>query len=109
MPRRNTRPEPVVEHCKDNNNVVFIAICLDEAYRIRSFIKTSPYENHIIDDARSLADKYGVHLFPTNLVVDKQAKVVYSSVGGRPSNQYWLKKTIDEALQASVGTTTPAP
>ncbi len=98
----------VVEHYKGNDDVVFIALCLDEGYRIKDFIQSSPYEYHIISDSRYLADRYGVHLFPTNVVVNREGKVVYSSVGGVASNPYWMKKTIDEALQQPVSTAAPA-
>lgn len=94
----------VVAHYKDNKDVVFIAICLDDAYNIREFIKNNPYNYHIIDNGRYIADKYGVHLYPTNLVVDREGKVAYSSVSNQPSNPYWIQKTVDEALQGSVKT-----
>jgi thiol-disulfide isomerase/thioredoxin len=91
----------VVDHYKDNKDVVFIAIALDEAYAIKDFTQTTPYKYHIIDNGRYLADKYGVHLYPTNLVVNKEGKIAFSSVSFNMSNPYWLKKTIDEALKVS--------
>jgi thiol-disulfide isomerase/thioredoxin len=91
----------VVEHYKDNKDVVFIAICLDDAYPISDFIKTTPYNYHIIDNGRYLSNKYGVHLYPTNLVVNKEGKVAYSSVSNQSTNPYWIIKTVDEALKAT--------
>jgi len=91
----------IVDHYKDNKDVVFIAICLDEAYDIKEFLKLHPYNYHILDDSRILAEKYGVHLYPTNVIVNKEGKVAYSSVSDQPSNPYWMKRTIDEALQGS--------
>lgn len=90
----------VVDHYKDSKDVIFLAVCLDKGYDIKDFVKKSPYNYHIIDDGRWIADKYGVHLYPTNLIVNRDGKVAYSSVGGQPSNPYWMTKTIDEALQA---------
>lgn len=92
----------IVDHYKGNNDVVFIAICLDETGMIRDFIKENPYNYHIISNGRFLAHSYGVHLYPTNVVLTRDGKVAYSSVGGVASNAYWMIKTIDEALQASV-------
>jgi thiol-disulfide isomerase/thioredoxin len=88
----------IVEKYKDNKDVVFIAICLDDADRINTFLKLYPFNYHIIDNGRYIAEKYGVHLYPTNLVVNREGKVAYSSVSNQSSNQYWISKTIDEAL-----------
>lgn len=95
----------IVDHYKDNKDVVFIAICLDEAYDIQNYLKMQPYNYHIIDGGRYIAAKYGVQLYPTNLVVNRDGKVAYSSVSNQPANPYWITKTIDEALQAPVSTT----
>lgn len=92
----------IVDHYKDNKDVVFIAICLDEAYDIQNYLKMQPYNYHIIDGGRYIAAKYGVQLYPTNLVVNRDGKVAYSSVSNQPANPYWITKTIDEALQAPV-------
>ncbi|RKR85618.1 thiol-disulfide isomerase/thioredoxin [Mucilaginibacter gracilis] len=97
----------LVEHYKDNKDVVFLAVCLDEKYDIKEFIKTTPFNYHIIDDGRFVAEKYGVKLYPTNVVVNKDGKVVFSSVSFQYANPYWLTKTIDEALQVPVAN--PAP
>jgi thiol-disulfide isomerase/thioredoxin len=90
----------IVEHYKDNKDVVFIAICLDEKYDIKNFLKLFPFNYHIIDDGRYVAAKYGVHLYPTNVVVNRDGKVAYSSVSNQSANPYWITKTIDEALAA---------
>jgi len=90
----------VADHYKDNKDVVFIAFCLDESSAIRNFLKYIPYNYHIVDDCKYISERYGVHLYPTNVIVNREGKVVYSSVGGVASNPYWMTKTIDEALQA---------
>jgi thiol-disulfide isomerase/thioredoxin len=77
-------------------NVVFIAVGLDMKGDIKQFIKTSPLAYHIVDDGRSYADEYGIHLFPTNVVLDKDGKVKFHSVGYAKNTPYWIKKTIEE-------------
>jgi len=77
-------------------NVVFIAVSLDMKGEIKQFIKTSPLAYHIVDDGRSYTDQYGIHLYPTNVVLDKEGKVRYHSVGYAKNTPYWIKKTIDE-------------
>lgn len=95
----------VADRYKDNPDVVFIALCLDQTYQIEDYIKANPFKYHQVSDRRSLASSYGVHLYPTNLIVNRDGKVAYSSVGGQPSNSYWITKTVDEALQAPVPVT----
>ncbi len=92
----------IVEKYKDNKDVVFIAICLDDSERIKTFLKLFPFNYHIIEDGRYIAGRYGVHLYPTNLVVNREGKVAYSSVSNQSSNEYWISKTIDEALLQEV-------
>ncbi len=92
----------LVEQYKDNKDVVFIAIGLDRASDIKDFLKKTPFNYHIIDYARSLAESYGVHLYPTHVVVNKEGKVVYSCVAAPAANPYWIIKTVDEALQSLV-------
>jgi thiol-disulfide isomerase/thioredoxin len=98
----------IVEQYKNNKDVIFISICLDREEAIRDYMKINPLNYHIVDDGRSIASKYDLHTYPTNLVVGRDGKIIYSSVGGSASNPYWISKTIGEAVsvQASVA---PAP
>ncbi|OKS88287.1 TlpA family protein disulfide reductase [Mucilaginibacter polytrichastri] len=95
----------LVDHYKDNPNVVFVAVALDEAYDLKDFLKTTPFKYHVIDNGRYIAGKYGVRLYPTNAIIDKDEKVAYSSEGGHMNNVYWMRKTIDAALAATEKTT----
>jgi thiol-disulfide isomerase/thioredoxin len=78
-------------------NIVFIAVALDQAADIRSFIKDNPFSYHIVDDGRNYADNYRIHLFPTNVVVGKDGKIRFHSSGYQVNTAYWIKKTIEEA------------
>jgi len=82
-------------------DVVFIAVALDQKWDIQDFIKTNPLGYHIIDDGRTYANRYGIHLYPTNVVVDRQGKVRFSNVGYAVNTPYWIKKTIEEAKNAN--------
>jgi len=83
-------------------NVVFVAVALDRAYDINEFIKTSPFSYHIIDDGKIYADLYKIHLYPTNVVVGKDGKVMFHSSGYGPNTPYWINKTIEEAKQSGL-------
>jgi len=84
------------------SDVVFIAIALDDSYDIKQFLKTSPYNYHIIDNARYLANDYGIKSYPTNVVVDRQGKVKFHSSGYGPNTPYWIDKEIKAALNTSL-------
>ena len=82
-----------------NPNVVFVAVCLDQDYQIEDFIKTSPFAYHIIDRGQYYADQFKINLYPTNVVLDKDGKVRFHSSGYTTGTPYWIKKTINDALQ----------
>jgi len=88
----------LVDSYKDNSDVIFIAIALDEAYEIKDFIKEHPFNYHLVENGRYYAGKYNLNQYPTNIVYDAAGKVVFSSVSNQPSNSYWMKKAINEAL-----------
>ncbi|WCT11673.1 TlpA family protein disulfide reductase [Mucilaginibacter jinjuensis] len=90
---------------KNNPDVVFIAVALDESYDLKDFLKDHPLSYHVIDNGRYIAQRYGVHLYPTNVVIDRDSKVAYSSEGGHRNNIYWMEKTIDAALASAQKTT----
>jgi thiol-disulfide isomerase/thioredoxin len=86
---------------KDYKDVVFVAVCLDEAYDIKEFLKNNPFNYHIIERGQYTADKYGVRLYPTNVIINKQGTIAFSSVSNQPANPFWFRKIIDESLTAN--------
>ncbi len=101
-PCRQEMPElnEVVEAFKSNPDVVFISLALDEKYEIKEFLKTTPFAYKIIDNARFLAQKYGVNSYPTHVVLDRQGKVLFHTTGLAMNTVSWVEKSIKEALQA---------
>jgi thiol-disulfide isomerase/thioredoxin len=85
----------VVEQYKDNSDVIFLAIALDDYYSIKEFVKRAPYNYNIIDGGRYIAEKYGIHLFPTHVVLDRTGTVRFHTSGYGAGTIAWLKKTID--------------
>ncbi|MDN3581518.1 peroxiredoxin family protein [Mucilaginibacter flavus] len=84
---------------KNNPNVVFIAVALDTKSYIKKFLAETPFNYQIIDDGGFYAKTYGIGLYPTNLILDKEGKVAMHWVGDAPSAPYWMTKTIDENLK----------
>ncbi|MGZ3755289.1 MAG: TlpA family protein disulfide reductase [Mucilaginibacter sp.] len=101
-PCRAEMPElnKIVAKYANDPDVIFVAVGLDRAYDIREFIKTSPFNYHIIDDGRIYASLYKINLYPTNVVVGKDGKVMFHSSGYAPNTPYWISKTIAEAKAA---------
>ncbi|AYL99250.1 peroxiredoxin family protein [Mucilaginibacter celer] len=89
----------LVDDYKNNPNVVFLGIALDYSWDLRKFLKTTAFNYDIIDNGRYIADGYKIGLYPTNVILDKEGKVAFHSVGFAPNSPYWMRKTIDESLK----------
>lgn len=92
----------LVEAYKNNPDVVFIAVALDDKYDIEEFLKTNPFTYHIIDGGRYLASRYGINTYPTNVVLDKEGKVIFHSSGYGMGTAPWIKKSIEAGLAGNV-------
>jgi len=91
----------IVDKYKDSSNVVFIAVALDEAYAIKEFTQTTPFKYHIIDNGRYIAQgTYGISLYPTHVIIDKEGIVRFHTSGLAPGTITWINKTIDSLLAA---------
>ena len=91
-----------------NQDVVFLGIALDKRAELEDFLKTFPFKYNIIEDGRRLATSYRVSSFPTHLVIDRQGKITFHTMGLAKNTVHWIKKSIDEALQAPVANATAA-
>ncbi|MDE3143940.1 MAG: TlpA family protein disulfide reductase [Bacteroidota bacterium] len=100
-PCREEIPElnKIVEKYKDNPNVVFIAVALDDLFSIKEFLKTYPYNYHIIDNGKYIAQgMYKINSYPTNVVVDKKGIVRFHTSGVGLNTIQYMKKTIEELV-----------
>jgi thiol-disulfide isomerase/thioredoxin len=91
----------MVESYKENKDVVFIAVALDEKYELEDFLKTTPYHYNIIDRGRYIAEKYRINLYPTHVVLDKEGKVLFHTSGFGIGTLAWLKKSIETGLNGT--------
>lgn len=88
----------LVAKYKENKDVVFIAIALDDAYALKDFLKMSPFNYGIVPDGRYYSEKYGVKAYPTHVVVGKDGLVKFSTIGLALNTVHWVEKTIKEQL-----------
>eukprot|EP00388_Colpodella_angusta_P011133 GDKJ01028662.1.p2 GENE.GDKJ01028662.1~~GDKJ01028662.1.p2 ORF type:complete len:244 (+),score=12.59 GDKJ01028662.1:504-1235(+) len=87
----------LVTKYKENKDVVFLAIALDEKFELKNFLKTMPFTYNIVD-GKYYAQKYGVKSFPTHVVVGKDGLIKFNTMGLASNTVYWIDKTIKEQL-----------
>lgn len=90
----------MVEGFKERDDVVFLAVALDQSYELKEFLKDMPFQYGIVDGGSYVASQYGINLFPTHVVLDKEGKVAFHTSGYGMGTVPWLKKAINEALQS---------
>ena len=102
-PCRREIPElnELVKSYSSDTSTAFIAIALDSYRDLKDFLQQTPFDYNIVDDGGSLASRYGVKAFPTNVVVDRQGIIRFHSSGYSSATGYWIKKTIEEAKAAN--------
>jgi len=83
----------VAENAADPD-IIFIAIGLDRKWEISDFLKTHPFNYRQVAEARRYCEGYGIKLYPTNVIIDKQGIIRYSAVGYGQNYMAWMKKTI---------------
>lgn len=100
-PCRMEMPElnELVKEYKDSSNVKFIAISLDDRAAIKDFLKLIPFNYQIVADGTQAAHKYGIHLYPTHVIVGGDGKVYFHTVSSPRQLFYWMRKTINELLE----------
>jgi len=87
---------------KNNKDVVFIAVALDQKSDLQDFLKKNPFIYNIIDNGRYIAEKYNINLYPTHVVLDRQGKVVFHASGLAMNTVSWIKKSVESSLSEAV-------
>ncbi len=85
---------------KHKDKVHFLAISFDknDAYLAR-VVRIREMQYQIIADRKDICDAYKIKLYPTNIVIDKKGKVVFSELGFREDIEEKLNKAIELALK----------
>lgn len=89
----------LVNSYKNNSDVVFLAFAKDTKALLGKFLAHSEFEYAIIPNAKEIAKKYGVHAYPTHIVVDKKGIVQYSSIGFKKGSINELHNKINQLLK----------
>lgn len=83
---------------KDDDEVTFIAIGLDDKTTINKFLKQHPIDYDIVDDGRWLANKFEITSYPTNIIIDKNGVIQFFEIGYKSSIKGLMTNKIDELL-----------
>ena len=82
-----------------SKNVEFIAVALDEEYKVNKFLKKHPFNYEIIEDGKWLAKKFDIDLFPTNIIIDKKGKYQYYKTSYKDDLFESMSYNIDKLLE----------
>jgi thiol-disulfide isomerase/thioredoxin len=69
----------LVDKYKD---VVFIAFSLDEEKRLKSFLKKTIFNYHVIPESDKIAKDYQISLYPSHIIINQKSEIYYKSIGG---------------------------
>ncbi|WP_139957287.1 TlpA family protein disulfide reductase [Flavicella sediminum] len=96
IPHLNT----IKEEFKDDPNVVFIGVALDDKSRLNSFLKKTKFDYGIVSDGRFEAKLFDVPAYPTNIIIDQAGKIQFYKTGGLTgSSVKSLSYKIDDLLE----------
>ena len=82
-----------------NKDVVFLGFATNDKSKIDSFLKKKDFSYNIIPNSKKIAAAYKVSGYPTNIVIDKNSKIVYSTSGLSPTTITDIEKTIESLIK----------
>ncbi|HEY0669602.1 MAG TPA: TlpA disulfide reductase family protein, partial [Sphingobacteriaceae bacterium] len=88
----------VVTKYKNNTDVVFLGIALDDARSLEDFLKDTPFNYNIVSDGRYEASMYGVKSYPTHVILDRKSNIIFHTHGLAANTVHWIDKSIAEGL-----------
>lgn len=81
-----------------SRDVVFIAVALDAAVDLRTFLTEKPFKYHIVADGEKIAQMFDVDTYPTHIVINKEGVVSIRQIGGNEKRSEELRPFIERAL-----------
>jgi len=94
MPEMNK----VVEKFKNRDDVVFIAPTFDPKEKVAKFLKEHEFKYNIATDLAELVNRFGVYIFPTHFIIDKQGRFHSIFLGANPEIGHQIETAINDAL-----------
>lgn len=100
-PCRQEIPElnKLVDRFSPTGDVEFVSIALDKKPEILKMLKKLPFQYRHIPDGKAIAnDKFGVTMFPTHVIINKDGKIAFHTSGLSPNTIGAIEKSIAKAL-----------
>jgi peroxiredoxin len=88
----------LTEEFKDQD-VIFIAFALDNAEDLEKFLEEKEFQYQIVPDGAKIASLYGVKVFPTHILIDKNGEMEFILTGGSEDRHEQLRPLIKNLLQ----------
>lgn len=82
-----------------NEDVVFLALAIDDKKSLERFLKTQKFEYNIIPESMKESDKFGVISYPTHVIIDKEQKIVHMTSGLLPKTIPDLEREIEKQIK----------
>ena len=91
----------LVEEYENNNDVLFLALTLDEkGPMLNKFLETNVFNYNIVPDSKDyIMKKLQVPAFPTHIVLDKNSNVMFTFAGSELRVTEFIKSSIDYYLE----------
>ena len=80
-------------------DVVFIGFALDKPEELRNFLKDVPFKYRIVAEASAIRPLFGVSVYPTHVIINKQGQIEFTLVGGSPDRDTELRPLIKNLLR----------
>ena len=80
-------------------DVVFIGFALDKPEELRGFLKEFSFKYQIVAEASAICSLYGVSVFPTHVIINKQGQIEFFLLGGSPNQDEELRPLIKNLLR----------
>lgn len=82
-----------------NKDVVFLGFAKNDKSKIDSFLKKKDFSYNIIPNSKKIAAAYKVVGYPTNIIIDKNSKIVYATCGLETTTITDIEKTIESLIK----------
>jgi peroxiredoxin len=80
-------------------DVVFISFALDKPEELRNFLKEVAFKYQIVAEASAIRSLFGVSVYPTHVIINKQGQIEFFLVGGSPNQDKELRPLIMNLLR----------
>lgn len=83
----------------EGQDVIFIAIALDNQERLFEFLENTLFKYSISPEGRSVARVFNITSYPTNIVIDRSGVLIYQSSGLGPRSIAKLKRALGKVVK----------